>query len=125
MGRMKKLIIVIGILTFVLLGSFMVLQWLPRAYLGNDVQIGKFNGVENDYILYKGKEGKDALSLLKETTTVEQDSSGLVISIKGRKADSAKHEYWAFYVNKKMASVGPADYKTRNEDVIEWKIDKY
>lgn len=74
---------------------------------------------------YPGVAGKDALTLLKEKTTVEQDSSGLVSSINMRKADSTQHEYWAFYVNGKMASVGPASYVTKSSDKIEWKIEKY
>ncbi len=74
---------------------------------------------------YKGEEGKDALTLLKVKAKIEQDKSGLVISINGRKANSSVHEYWAFYVNRKLAPVGPADYKTKDVDTIEWKIEKY
>ncbi len=76
-------------------------------------------------ITYKGEAGKDALTLLKEKATLEQDKSGLIISINGRKADNSKHEYWAFYVNGKSAAVGPADYQTQSTDTIQWKIDKY
>ncbi len=78
-----------------------------------------------DRFSYKGEEGKDALSLLMEKTKTEQNSSGLVIAINNRKADDKKHEYWAFYVNGKMAEVGPAQYVTKDEDKIEWKIQKY
>lgn len=74
---------------------------------------------------YKGEEGKDALILLKEKAVVEQDKSGLVVSINGREAMVSKREYWAFYVNGQLAPVGPADYKTKDGDVIEWKIEKY
>ena len=74
---------------------------------------------------YKGEAGKDALTILKAKTKVEQAASGLVIAINGRKADDKEHEYWAFYVNGKMASVGPADYQTKNTDMILWKIEKY
>jgi hypothetical protein len=78
-----------------------------------------------DYFSYKGKDGVDALTLLKQKTSVELEPSGLVSSINKRKADNVKHEYWAFYVNAKLASVGPANYKTKNMDLIEWKIEKY
>lgn len=74
---------------------------------------------------YRGQTGKNALTVLKQKFTVMQDKSGLVIGIAGKKANSAKREYWAFYVNGKMASVGPADYQTTNSDLIEWKIEKY
>lgn len=81
--------------------------------------------VVSDTFFYTGQAGKDALSLLKEQTMVEQDKSGLVISINGRKADSAKREYWAFYVNEGLAPVGPAEYKTKEEDKLGWKIEQY
>ena len=82
--------------------------------------------IENpDTFSYKGENGKNALQILKEKTAAEQNSSGLVISINRRQADKAKREYWAFYVNGKLASVGPKDYLTKNTDKIEWRIEKY
>lgn len=78
-----------------------------------------------DHLSYQGQTGKDALTLLKQTATVEQDPSGLVVSINGRKADNSKHEFWAFLVNGKEAQVGPAAYQTKDTDQIEWKIEKY
>lgn len=80
---------------------------------------------QQDSLSYRGKEGRDALSLLKEQAVVAQEQSGLVTAINGRKADTAKREYWAFYVNSKMAEVGPLEYKTKDTDTIEWKIEKY
>lgn len=74
---------------------------------------------------YKGEDGKDALTLLKSKTDVEQDNSGLVVSINKKKADSSKREYWAFYVNGELSSVGPKDYITKNADLIEWKVENY
>lgn len=81
--------------------------------------------IENNSFSYKGEEGRDALTILKEKTRVEQSSSGLVISINGRKAVEGKKEFWAFFVNGKMAEVGPSDYQTKAGDLIEWKIQKY
>jgi Domain of unknown function (DUF4430) len=74
-------------------------------------------------IIYKGQDGIDALTLLKKQATVTQDHSGLVDSINGYKPTG--HNYWAFYVNGKMAQVGPADYKTKDTDTIMWKVEKY
>ena len=79
--------------------------------------------VPKDSFSYKGEVGKDALTLLKEKALVFQDSSGLVIEINGRKTDTKK-EFWAFYVNGKFAQVGPADYQTKNTDLIEWRVEK-
>jgi Domain of unknown function (DUF4430) len=76
-------------------------------------------------ITYAGRTGKDALTLLQSKTSVTQDKSGLVTTIGGKKAESTRHEYWAFYVNGKLATVGPAEYETKNTDTIMWKIEKY
>lgn len=78
-----------------------------------------------DQFSYCGQSGIDALTLLKNQVKVEVDNSGLVVSINGRQADSNQHEYWAFYINNQMASVGPASYKTTDADIINWKIEKY
>lgn len=80
---------------------------------------------EKESLSYNGKEGEDALTLLKVKAKIEQDSSGMVVSINGRKSSSSAREYWAFYVNGKLSQVGPSDYQTKNEDSIEWKIEKY
>lgn len=76
-------------------------------------------------LTYRGETGKDALTILKEKATVEQSTSGLVTSINGRKAQDSKHEYWAFYINGKLADVGPAAYETKPSDTILWKIETY
>lgn len=76
-------------------------------------------------VSYKGETGKDALTLLKKHATVVQDTSGLVVSINGRKADNNKHEFWEFLVNGKEAQVGPAQYQTKSTDTIVWKIATY
>lgn len=119
----KKLFIIIClvIVAVVVVNTALVVYLTSKSGQSNTPRIEK----QIDVFSYKGEDGKDALVLLKKHASVEQDKSGLVVSINNRKADSAKHEYWAFYVNKKMAQVGPADYKTKNTDVIEWKIEKY
>lgn len=78
-----------------------------------------------DYFQYKGRTGKNALQLIQEQAAIELATSGLITSINGRKADNSNKEYWAFYVNGKLAPVGPADYQTKDEDLIEWRIEKY
>lgn len=76
-------------------------------------------------VSYKGEDDVDALTLLEENHRVQKDRSGLVNTIDGRKADSGKHEYWAFYVNGKLAEIGPHDFLTKDTDRIEWKIENY
>lgn len=116
---MKKKLIILGIL---LLITFSFIN------LGSNLKQEKINNVsvkQINEISYKGEAGKDALTILKQKFSVSQDSSGLVNGVGGRIADTATHEYWAFYVNGKASSVGPADYKTINSDLIEWKVEKY
>lgn len=78
-----------------------------------------------DTFTYSGQANEDALTILKNKTEVQQATSGLVTSINGRQADPAKKEYWSFYVNGKMAPVGPAEYITEASDVVEWKVESY
>lgn len=126
--RMRSKIAVITVIfaIAVLVGNIALGLFLwQRTNVSSSPEAPSVTKQQSEVLSYKGEKGKDALTLLKEKATVEQDTSGLVISIKGRKADSAKHEYWAFYVNGKLASVGPADYQTKDGDRIEWKIEKY
>lgn len=76
-------------------------------------------------ITYAGKEGVDALTLLRSHYPVKQDSSGLVISIDNRDADFQKNVYWTFYINGEMASVGLAEYQTKSTDSIEWRLESF
>jgi len=79
----------------------------------------------NEVVKYSGKDGVDALTLLKQRTSVEQDRSGMVSSINNRRADNAKKEFWSFFINGETAQVGPASYITQDDDQIEWKIQTY
>ena len=115
-----------------LLVAALILGALGYFLLGTNAHFGVENQrsvtptqAQTNTIQYNGLAGKDALSLLKEKANVEISSSGLVSAINGRKADDSKHEYWAFYVNGKLASVGPAQYKTAGSDIILWKIETY
>lgn len=118
---MKKKLIFIALL---LLIAFSLLSFGP-SFKKETIGSQPILPTTQNSISYKGEEGKDALALLKQKYSTVQDTSGLVIAIGGRKAESARNEYWAFYVNGKMAQVGPKDFKTKNSDLIEWKIDKF
>lgn len=78
-----------------------------------------------DQFEYSGKDGIDALTLLKQKTSVKQDTTGMVISIASRQADNTQREFWSFYINGQSAQVGAASYVTKNNDIITWKIEKY
>lgn len=80
----------------------------------------------SDYFSYPGHTGRSALQLLKEKAqVVEEDSTGMVSNINGRKANKDAHEYWAFYIDGKQAMIGASEYQTKNGEKIEWRIEKY
>lgn len=121
---MKKAGIISGIIIVILAGifAFHFSSAVKQTPVGNQPTAAS-QTTKNVTITYKGENGVDALTLLKKQATVRQDNSGLVVSINGVKPGG--HEYWAFYINNKLAPVGPAEYKTKNGDLITWKIEKY
>lgn len=72
--------------------------------------------------------GKTALDLTKEKAKVVTKGEGVnayVVEINGKVAEDSKKEFWAFYVNGKMAEMGAGSYQLKAGDKIEWQIDKY
>lgn len=80
-------------------------------------------------ISYPGKDGVDALTLLKEKAEIETQDFGdklypakrgeLVTAINGVKGDDKN--FWALYVNDKMTETGASELKTKTIDKIEWR----
>jgi len=86
----------------------------------------KIMGVQapTEIIQYQGIEGKTALQILKEQHQVETetyDFGELVTAIDGKK--SGDGQYWAFYINGELASVGAGEYQTQSSDLIEWRLE--
>ena len=131
MFRTKRqlLILIGGILLGVLVVNFSLGYYLQERSEGVRIRktfsINKTQSESKDFFSYKGVNGKNALSILQEKTDIEQNRSGLVIGIGSRKTNEMKKEFWAFYVNGIMASVGPKEYATKDTDKIEWKIENY
>lgn len=126
---MKNQLKILLVLMLVFLGIYLIVpsisknkQATPSALIPSFTEKTE---VSNNEFSYKGKNGVDALTLLNEKTKTRLADSGLVASINGREANTTKKEFWSFYVNGKMASVGPADYITKDTDLIEWKIETY
>jgi len=76
---------------------------------------------------YEGREGVDAMTLLKEKFEVRTKDFGpglgeFVEAIEGITPDS--DEFWAFIVNGEAATVGASQYVTKNGDLIEWRLEK-
>lgn len=74
-------------------------------------------------VQYQGKDGVDALTLLKENHTVDASDQGFVNSIDGVKP--AEKQYWALYVNGQLSMTGAKDTVTKSGDTIEWKLVGY
>lgn len=123
---MKKIIIIAAVVIIAGAGAFAMSNAPTKT--GEQPQISvtpSMAPANEETVTYTGKEGVDALTLLKENNTAEQNASGLVTTINNRKAEDSKKEYWAFYVNGKMAEVGPGEYVTKDTDKIEWKVENY
>ena len=74
-------------------------------------------------ISYQGKDTVDAMTLLKETHTVEASDQGFVNTIDGIKP--AEKQFWALYVNGQLADKGAKEIITKSSDTIEWKLDSF
>jgi hypothetical protein len=119
----KKIAAIIIVVLFLIIGIFVL---YPTVNVTQNTQILPPTTVSQKIqkpITYKGENDVDALTLLKKQAAVGQDHSGLVVSINNVKPTG--HDYWAFYINGKLAPIGPAEYKTKNGDIIMWKIEKY
>lgn len=76
-------------------------------------------------INYDCVEGKTALALLKdkaEIKTVDSSFGAYVDEING--AANNNGSFWIFYVNSKMAEVGPDQYNCQPNDKVEWRYEK-
>lgn len=73
---------------------------------------------------YQVTENTTALALLKTSHQVDTKNYGslgdMVVSIDGVAA--RVDQFWAFYVNGKLANVGAGNYILKNNDKIEWKL---
>ncbi|MBI2984832.1 MAG: DUF4430 domain-containing protein [Candidatus Kerfeldbacteria bacterium] len=74
-------------------------------------------------VRYAGEDGKNALELLQAEHQVDVSDQGFVNAIDSR--PPGDREYWAFYVNGKLADVGAKEYQTKSRDTIEWKLEKF
>jgi hypothetical protein len=131
--RYNKTVLLVIVVFSLLIGSAVVFSANNPSRIVNDPTPtivsekvpAKKKNAQTEKVSYEGEDGIDALTLLKKIASVEQDSSGLVTGINGRNADNKKREFWGFYINGKMSEVGPAEYQTKNEDTMEWKMETY
>lgn len=74
-------------------------------------------------VSYQGKDGVDAMTLLKETHSVDASEQGFVDAIDGVKP--GEKQFWSVYINGKPSDLGAKDTITKSTDSIEWKLDSY
>lgn len=121
---MKRVVVFVALLIIALSGWYFYNQSIGKVEKESAKQIS----VSLNSIVYQINEGKTSLDLLKKYSKVETKGEGVnayVVAIDGKKALSENKEYWAFYVNGKLAEVGAGSYKLKQGDKIEWKIEKY
>ncbi len=82
---------------------------------------------EVEVISYAGVDGKNALELLKENyqtdTTVSDGVGEFVTAIENQAA--GENQFWALYLNGKMATVGASELETKNGDIVEWNLESF
>ena len=126
---MKKLVLIIIVVAAVLGLTFVLKprqEGISTVQESSDLAADRTPVIKEDYVKYYGAEGRTAFELLREITQVEyQESQGLgvfVQSINGVKPDE-KH-FWKLFINGEEAQVGADSLQTKNNDVIEWKVEQ-
>jgi hypothetical protein len=79
---------------------------------------------ETAEVSFRGKQGMDALSLLKQHAPVGLNALGQITAIDNIRPDKAKHENWTLFVNGKRINVNPKYFQTNGTQNIMWKIEK-
>lgn len=128
MQKYKQRVLILGIAVLAIVFLLFSFTTLTPQLRQSERGVGTPTAVvppRTQQVSYNGQDGVDALTLLKQHADVVQDQSGMVVSINGRKADSTKREYWAFFINNALAPVGPQAYTTKKGDNLTWKIASY
>lgn len=76
-------------------------------------------------VAYDCAEGKTALDVLKTTakTNVQDSSLGAYVESINDTANS-ENQFWIFYVNGQIGTVGSDQYTCKDGDKIEWRYEK-
>ncbi len=95
--------------------------------------LGSVAGVETELtsvplktVDYEGQDGKTALEILQSSHKVEIQESSIgkfIVGIDGDK--NTDDTFWMFYVNGTLGPVGADQYKTKNGEKIEWRLEKF
>ena len=115
--KIKIIIVSVGVLAAVLTVGYAVYQQQTAVSTVTDAQH------QLTEISYRGHNGVDALTLLKQHARVEvkhYSFGDMVTAINGNKGTGPK--YWTFYANGKQSEVGASAYRTKDGDVLRWKL---
>ncbi len=118
----KILLSIFAIVSITIMFNYTIEKKSSQNQNNNKTQL---ENIENN-ISYDGKEGIDALSILKEKYPVEfqiSEFGSFVTSINGQSAETNKN-FWAFYVNGMLADKAADKFITKNTDKIEWKLEE-
>ena len=78
---------------------------------------------------YPGEDGRTALELLLESDpsaeVTGEGADAYVVAIGGRRADDARQEFWALYVDGQQSQVGAGTYETKTGEEITWKLETF
>lgn len=117
MSKQTKGIIAAVVAVVVIFGGYKLYQ--KPAY--ESIQI------KQDTITYDCEKGKTAYALLDETHEINAKDTSFgkqVLGIDGKNADETK-EYWAFYADGKLATVGADSYNCVDSEKVEWKVEGF
>lgn len=128
---MKKAGIILAVLVLTFSGWYIFKQSTPvKLKFVKQISVSQLLPGKNQskYVSYKVSQGETALDLLKKNAQVQSKGEGVnayVDEINGVTAQDSKKEYWALYINGKLANVGAGSYYLKDSDKIEWEIDNY
>lgn len=89
-------------------------------------QISTVQQTQGPETRYNCEKSKTAFDLLKKNHTLETKDTSFgkqVIGIDNVKP--AENQYWAFYVDGKLAPVGADAYNCTGEEKVEWKLEGF
>lgn len=115
--NLSSIIAVIVLLVILVGAGYLIDRYSPQKNNNNAVA-----SVQS--IRYEGVDGKNALELLEENNQIQTQDTSLGVFVQEINGISnSDTNYWIYYVNDQIGTVGPDQYQTKNGDVIEWRYE--
>lgn len=119
MSKTGKVLIAAVVAVVILVGGYSLYGGKNANYQSTQTQL--------DIVAYDCEKGKTAYALLGETREINTKDTSFgkqILGIDGKNADETK-EYWAFYVDGKLAAVGAEAYTCADAEKVEWKLEGF